>query len=338
MTGRVALALGSGGARGYAHIGVLQVLAERGYEVVTIAGTSMGALVGGVAAAGRLEEYTEWALTLTQPKVLRLLDPTISGGGALRAERVIDRVDAILGGMRIEDCPIPFTAVATDLTHQREVWFQRGPVHTAIRASIAIPTVITPVVVDGRVLVDGGLMNPVPLEPTAATMSDITIAVSLSGPRSIPAVDAGTADGARARGLAGAWGESLRQLGGRLAELRGQVAPEEIGPTESEVDQATDAATGQLPGSPDDRSTASPDLATAGRTPDPSAMAFGDIVGASLDTMGAVITRYRMAANPPDVLITIPADACRTMDFHRAAEMIALGRERAAQALHAAGL
>lgn len=264
---RVALALGSGGARGYAHIGVLQVLAERDLEVVTIAGTSMGALVGGITAAGALREFTDWALSLTQREVLRLMDPTLTGGGALRAERVLDKVRELLGDARIEDCEIPFTAVATDLTNQREVWFQSGPVHTAIRASIAIPTVITPVVLDGRLLVDGGLMNPVPLEPTASTMSDLTVAVSLSGPRSRPAIELAASPGARA--------------------LR------------------------------------------------PSAVA--DIVSASLDTMGAVIARYRMAGNPPDVLVTIPSDACRTMDFHRAAEMIELGRQAASAALEAAG-
>ncbi|HQV90810.1 MAG TPA: patatin-like phospholipase family protein, partial [Phycicoccus sp.] len=182
---RVAVALGAGGARGYAHIGAIQVLQERGYEVVALAGTSMGALVAGVMAAGKLEAYTEWSLSLTQREVLRLLDPTLTGGGAIRGERVIGKVGEILDGARIEDLAIPYTAVATDLGARREVWFQRGPVITAIRASVSIPGVITPVVVEGRLLVDGGLMNPVPIEPTAAITSDWTLAVSLSGPRGV---------------------------------------------------------------------------------------------------------------------------------------------------------
>jgi len=266
---------------------VLQVLAERGYEVVAIAGTSMGALVGGVTAAGKLAEYTEWALSLTRRQILRLLDPTFTGGGALRAERVIDTVAQMLGGVLIEDCQIPFTAVATDLTQQREVWFQHGPVHTAIRASIAIPTVITPVVVDGHMLVDGGLMNPVPLEPTRGVMADLTVAVSLSGPP-------GNATVTRAgRG---------RRPSLPVPGVRG-----------------TDAQPSQREG-----------MAGAPST------AMADVVGASLDTMGAVIARYRMAGNPPDVLVTISRDACRTMDFHLAAEMIALGRDRAIHALASA--
>jgi NTE family protein len=331
MTARVALALGSGGARGYAHIGVLQVLAERGYEVVTIAGTSMGALVGGVTAAGKLDEYTEWVLSLTRRQILKLLDPTLTGGGALRAERVIDVVATMLGGIRIEDCGIPFTAIATDLTNQREVWFQRGPVHTAIRASIAIPTVITPVVVDGHLLVDGGVLNPVPLEPTAATVSDLTIAVSLSGPRSTSTAG-GSADAGRPRAPVPASVEaSLRSIAGRVASVRHLASPESI-PEEGNAD--VDSATNAPATSPD---PAPDDGPHAGRPGASQSTAMADIVGACLDTMGAVITRYRMAGTPPDVLITVPADACRTMDFYRAAEMIALGRDRAIRALDTAG-
>src|SRR5262245_17703972 len=123
---RAAVVLGSGGARGYAHVGALQVLQERGIEVAAIAGTSMGALVGGVAAAGKLDTYTEWALSLTQREVWRLLDISLTApGGAIRAERVIARVGEILEGATIEDLPIPFTAVATDINARREVWFQR---------------------------------------------------------------------------------------------------------------------------------------------------------------------------------------------------------------------
>src|SRR3954468_13867645 len=131
---RVALALGSGGARGYAHIGAIQVLEERGYEIVTIAGSSMGALVGGLCAAGKLPEYTEWVCGLSQFDVLRLLDLSLSAPGAIRAEKIFARVRELLDGVLIEDLPIPFTAVATDLAARKAVWFQRGPAQVAIRA------------------------------------------------------------------------------------------------------------------------------------------------------------------------------------------------------------
>ncbi len=180
---RVALALGSGGARGFAHIGVVQVLEERGYEVAAVAGSSMGALVGGVMAAGRLKEFTDWAVGLKQRDVLRLLDPAWAAPGALAADRLINHLNEFLTDTEIENLPIPYTAVATDLTSRREVWFQKGQLRSAIRASIAIPGLITPVVIDGRLLADGGLLNPVPIEPTAAAGADLTVAVSLQAPR-----------------------------------------------------------------------------------------------------------------------------------------------------------
>jgi NTE family protein len=200
---RVALALGGGGARGYAHIGVIQVLEERGYEIAGVAGTSMGALVGGLHAAGQLEAYTDWVHTLTQRDVLRLLDPSFRAPGAIRAAKVLEEVAELLGDLRIEDLPIPFTAVATDLLAGREVWFQRGPVDVAIRASIALPSFITPVMLHGRLLADGGLLTPIPVAATAAIPADLTVAVSLSEehlttPGAAPR--AGDRRGQRARG------------------------------------------------------------------------------------------------------------------------------------------
>ncbi|MBM6401815.1 patatin-like phospholipase family protein [Phycicoccus sonneratiae] len=320
MARRVALALGAGGARGYAHIGALQVLQEREFEVVAIAGTSMGALVGGLAAAGRLDAYTDWVTSLTQYDVWRLLDMNLGGGGAIRAERIFAKVGDILGGALIEDCAIPFTAVATDLNNRREVWFQRGPVATAVRASVAIPSLVTPIVVDGRLLVDGGLMNPVPIEPTAAVMSDLTVAVSLQAGHSqgMPVAPVRTP---------GPIAGSVRSLTHRVSALMGgsHSSPEAAdAPTDGEVEPVTEGA--------------SPAAVTApGYAPAPKDLASTEIFNRSFDTMAALITRYRMASNPPDVLVSVPSDACRTMDFHRAADMIALGRELTARALDDAG-
>ena len=170
---RVALALGSGGARGYAHIGVIEELHERGHEIVGIAGSSMGALVGGLEAAGRLDQYTAWASSLTQRAILRLLDPSLTTAGVLRAEKVLEAVREILGDVTIEQLPIPFTSVATDLITGRSVWLQRGPVDDAIRASIAIPGIITPHVLDGRLLADGGILDPIPMAPIAAVNAEL---------------------------------------------------------------------------------------------------------------------------------------------------------------------
>jgi NTE family protein len=183
---RVALALGGGGARGYAHIGVIRELEARGYDIVAISGTSMGAVIGGLFCAGRLDAYTEWVSGLSQRDVIRLLDPSIKAPGMIKAEKVMSRVRELLAGARIEDLPIPFTAVATDLIAQREVWFQDGPVEAALRASIAIPSAIAPVIVDGRLLADGGLLNTLPIAPLTAARADLVVAVSLAGPRQEP--------------------------------------------------------------------------------------------------------------------------------------------------------
>ena len=290
---RVALALGSGGARGYAHIGAIEEIQARGHEVVAVAGTSMGALVGGLAAAGRLEPYTAWARSLTQRDVLRLLDPKWSAPGAIRAQRIFGQVEQILGDQLIEELPIPFTAVATDLHARREVWFQRGPMTSAIRASIAIPGVITPVEMNGRLLADGGLMNPVPIEPTAAAAADLTIAISLSGSRQPQEQSTPAREPAEPT-----WREELvdrvrRTVGRPVAE------PEPV----SLLDE----------------------------------LRISDVIGLSMDAMQGLIARYRMAGLPPDVLVTVPASAARSLEFHRAAEMIDLGRRLTAEALDAAG-
>lgn len=326
MGRRVALALGAGGARGYAHIGALQVLEERGFEVVAIAGTSMGALVGGLAAAGRLDAYTEWVTGLTQYDVWRLLDMNLGGGGAIRAERIFGKVGDILGGVLIEDCAVPFTAVATDLNHRREVWFQRGPMATAIRASVAIPSLVTPIVVDGRLLVDGGLMNPVPIEPTAAVVSDLTVAVSLQAGHSqgMPVAPVRTPGP-----ITGTVAGSVRSLTHRVSALMGGGHSTEDAPAEAVAGDDVEPVT---------EGGGSPAVApAAGYAPAPRELASTEIFNRSFDTMAALITRYRMASNPPDVLVSVPSDACRTMDFHRAPDMIALGRELTAKALDDAG-
>ncbi len=323
------MVLGSGGARGYAHIGALQIITERGFEVVSIAGTSMGALVGGVAAAGQLEAYTEWALSLTQREVWRLLDLSLSTvGGAIRAERIIAKVGEILDGVAIEDLPVPYTAVATDLNARREVWFQHGPVVQAIRASIAIPGVITPISINGRVLVDGGLINPVPIEPTAAANADLTIAVSLSGMRSPSGTSTPLKATSEARPL-DEWTTRLRRGTAEVLEsdtMRAITSRLQGGHRRDvgDADHHAPATTG-TPGRP----------VTPGAAP--SDIGVVDLLTMSFDTMSALISRYRMASNPPDVLVTVPSNAVRTLDFHRAAEMIELGRQLTTEALDQAG-
>ncbi len=178
----VSLVLGSGGARGLAHIGVIQWLTENGYDIRSISGSSMGALVGGIYATRKLEVYAEWVLALERMHVLRLLDPTIGSPGLFKGERIISVLRQLVGDCSIEDLPISFTAVATDLESGEEIWLREGNLFDAIRASMATPLVFTPFRHGARLLVDGAVVNPVPIAPTLEDATDLTIAVDLSGP------------------------------------------------------------------------------------------------------------------------------------------------------------
>ncbi len=189
----VSLVLGSGGARGLAHIGVIQWLTENGYTIRSISGSSMGALVGGIYASGKLSTFAEWVLALERMEVLRLLDPSFGRAGLFKGERIMDQLRGLIGDEDIEALPVDFTAVAMDLESGKEMWLREGKLFDAVRASIAIPLLFTPHLRGGRTLVDGGLVNPVPIAPTLNDPTDLTIAVNLGGrseARPVPAPSA----------------------------------------------------------------------------------------------------------------------------------------------------
>lgn len=323
---RVAVTLGSGGARGYAHIGILEVLAERDYEVVAVSGTSMGALVGGLYAAGKLGEYAAWVRGLTQRDVLRMLDPTLTAPGVIRGEKIMAKVSELLGGTRIEDLEVPFTAVATDLLARREVWFQHGPLDAAIRASIAMPSVVTPVVRDGRLLADGALMNPLPIAATTGAGADLSIGVMLSHEDLLSVSGAPTVasvDGAAAQADQGGRGGRSQLLDAELFRtIQGWFgAGDEAEQAHAEAEEAVEEVEGDVGAGDDVFGALPPGLRTS------------DVMTLALDAMQSVVLRYRLAGYPPDLLITVPKASARTLDFHRAAEMIEVGRERATEVL-----
>jgi NTE family protein len=321
---RVALALGSGGARGYAHIGVIDELHERGYDVVGIAGSSMGALVGGLQAAGKLDDFADWAKSLTQRAILRLLDPSITASGVLRAVKILDAVRDILGSVTIEELQIPYTAVATDLITGKSVWLQRGPVDEAVRASIAIPGVITPYVIGGRLLADGGILDPLPMAPIAAVNADLTIAVSLGGEpdgadhdvESHPATD---------------W---LNRM------MRSTSAWLDANSARALLDRPTARAVlGRFgAGSPDsDDAEADEPVEVAEELPETPRLGSFEVMNRTIDIAQAALARHTLAAYPPDLLIEVPRSACRSLEFHRAEEVIEVGRTLAGRALDAFG-
>jgi NTE family protein len=281
----VALALGAGGAKGLAHIGAIEEIEAQGYRITAIAGTSMGALIGGVYAMGRLDIYRDWVCTLARLDVFKLLDWTFSGGGLIKGERIIGTLRELIGDVRIEELPLAFTAVATDLDREREVWLTRGSLFDAIRASIAIPTVFRPYHLDGRRLVDGALLNPVPVTPLIRDPADYLIAISMDGPaRMMPAtVDAGDED------------EDERGFRHRVGEFFGRMLPH-----------------------------------SEGKPREPGAW---DLLNQSMDLMQANLSRLRLAAYEPDLLIQLPRNMSTAYEFYRARELIECGREQAREAL-----
>lgn len=176
----VALAMGSGGARGFAHIGVIEVLLEEGFVIDNVAGSSMGACVGGIYCAGKLETFKDWVLTLNKRETFRLMDFTMSTQGVLKGQKVLDHLKTILGEIRIEDFVIPYTAIATDVLTKEEVWMRKGDLYNVIRASSSIPTLMMPAKMGDRILVDGGVLNPLPIEPLMPKSSDLVVAVNIN--------------------------------------------------------------------------------------------------------------------------------------------------------------
>ena len=302
----ISLVLGSGGARGYAHVGVLEELQAQGFSIGSIAGSSMGALVGGMYAAGKLQAFRDFVNPLQRLDVLRLVDWTFRGGGIIKGDRIGQVLRELLGDLLIEQLPLPYTAVAVDLDAQREVWFSRGPLFDAIRASIAIPTVFRPHRYQGRLLVDGGLLNPVPVSPTLRDLTDATIAVDINAP-SEP-IEAETI----------------------AAPTIPAAAPLQAGA----IDESA-AIGAQAPLRPKRRIAALFDAFAERHERHAAANEPGtiELFARSLDAVQATMTRLKLAAQPPDLLITIPRNACAFYEFHRAAELIELGRRRTREAL-----
>ncbi|WP_254063258.1 patatin-like phospholipase family protein [Rhodanobacter sp. L36] len=280
----VALALGAGGAKGLAHIGAIEEIDAQGFEIVAIAGTSMGALIGGIYAMGKMDVYRDWVSTLAKFDVFRMLDWTFTGGGLIKGEKLIGTLRELVGDTCIQELPIAFTAVATDLDREREVWLTRGSLFDAIRASIAIPTVFRPHVIDGRRLLDGALLNPLPVAPLIRDPADYLFAISMDGPIKTTPVEVAAPDD----------GEHHTHRH-RVGEFFSRMLPH-----------------------------------SEGKPREPGAW---DLLNQSLDLMQANLSRLRLAAYEPDLLIQLPRNLSTPYEFYRARELIELGREQAREAL-----
>lgn len=337
MGKRVALVLGSGGARGYAHIGVIEELERRGYEIACIAGCSMGAVVGGIYAAGKLDVYKQWIEGLDYLDVLRLVDVSFRLG-AIRGDKVFGQIRKIVGELDIEQLRIPYTAVATDLTHQQEVWFQEGCLHQAMRASAAIPSLFTPVVQGNRVLVDGGILNPLPIVPVVSSHCDLIVAVNLNATHptayQLPVIERPAAFRQRFDSLVTSLGARLpfrRKPAEQLIQIEREIIAEGLAATNpwlAEGRVATLTSSGEDQGAPKS-ATGSFVVDAVG----PASLL--DLINQSFEVMQTSLAHYKMAGYPPDVVIDVPRRVCRFFEFYKAPELIALGRQIARDRLDA---
>jgi NTE family protein len=264
---RIALVLGAGGARGLAHVGVIEELQARGYQIEAVVGCSIGALVGGVYCAGRLSEYKQWSNSLSRRNVFRLVDFAFGHPGFIKGDRVIAALRELVGLHLIENLPIAYKAVATNLDTRESVWISEGKLFDAIRASIAIPMLLTPYWHQGHDLVDGGLLAPLPVAGVKEFSELRIIAVDINAVSTTHLIQ----------------------------------QPPTIGSTEIPVVKARRNVI--------------------------------ELMSRSLSTMHGYMAQVQLAEIPPDLLISIPDDACSIYEFWRSQEMIELGRQAACLAL-----
>ena len=286
----ISLVLGSGGARGLAHIGVIHWLEENGYDIRSISGCSMGALIGGIHACGKLDVYEQWVRAISKFDIVRLLDVSWGKQGLVEGERIMAALRELVGDRRIEDLPIEYTAVAADIEREKEVWLKRGSLFNAIRASISLPLFFTPFEMNGMKLLDGGILNPVPIAPTFEDGTDLTIAVN---------------------------------LGGAPSESRQSML--KIEPKNANDPRLNNVRT--------KINNFIQDLKNGPQTNKPGSWKMLSIADQTFDAMQGAIARQKLAAYPPDHTIIIARDACGTLEFDRADEMITMGYETAARSL-----
>jgi len=316
LGGRIGLALGSGAARGWAHVGVIRGLLAAGIVPEVVVGSSSGALVGAMYAAGRLDVFEAWGRALDWRQVFGYFDLTFRGG-VIKARRLLDELAANLPVQDVEALPRPFACVATDLASGREVWLRRGPLLDAIRASFAVPGLIAPVRIEGRWLIDGGVANPVPVSLCRAMGADTVIAVDLNT----------TLLGRRLRGTPSAAPEAAEAEAERDADASEETPSSEEPVATGTLRTALDALVADL------RRRVNPS-APADREAKPS---IYEVLAQSLNIMQVRITRSRMAGDPPELLVTPRLADFGLLDFDRAREAIAEGERAVARALDSGG-
>ena len=298
MVKKVALTLSSGGARGLAHIGVISEIERRGYEIVSLSGSSMGALVGGMHAVGTLNDFRAWVEKLSKMDVFGLVDFTLATNGFIKGEKIFEEMLRLgfIPEMNIEDLQKPIVILATDVIKSEEIVYDKGSLSHALRASISIPGIFTPVQAIDGLLVDGGIFNPLPIKHLKPNNEDLTIAVDVNAmiPYQKPKqqkVDYEESEEEKS---------AFEQLKGKWNEF-------------FEVDEKKKSSKANKLG-------------------------YVDLLHRVIQVMMNSMTKQALKDNPPDVLISTSKDVCGVFEFYNAKEIIALGERACAKALDEAGL
>ena len=280
MKKNVALVLSSGGSKGLAHIGVINELERHGFTITSVAGSSIGSVIGGLYAMGKLPEYVDWVKTLDKKKIWDLMDFTFSKNGLLKGERVFDTIQSFIPDKPIENMQIPFSAVATDIINEKEVVFSSGSFYEAIRASTAIPTAIRPVKYKDTLLVDGGVLCPVPIEYVKRNTDDILVVVNLYGAKKEKMINQESNT------------ESQNYVYKKYNDYANSISK----------------------------------LITSG---DKKSLGYFSLLNATTFAMVHKLSKLSIDKHKPDIAIDIPINSANTFDFHKATELIKLGKNAA---------
>ena len=328
---RISLVLGSGGARGLAHIGVIRWLIEHNYEIKSISGCSIGALIGGFHALGKLNIFEEWICGMSRLERFRLLDVSWKSGGLIHGDKIMSKLIELGGDQKIETLSIPYTAVAVDLVNGKEVWMDKGSLFEAIRASISLPLIFKPAIRNGRQMIDGGCLNPVPVSPTFKDISlkdkiDFTIAVNLNG----------TVD------------ENVIPNNQRRRRSTDQLLTIEEKENYKKENKQKENKQKEIKKSKDDKdslfynSLSKVSQTVVNYTSKFSSnktnrlsndIGFSEVANQAFDAMQSVIARHKLAAYPPDYVVEVARNVRSTLNFECAEEMIDLGYKRAEECL-----
>lgn len=299
----VALVLSSGGARGITHIGVIEELVARGYNITSVSGASIGAVIGGFYAAGKLEDYKNWICGLDRVNVFNLIDFSISTKGVIKGQRVFKKLSEWMNGVTFDDLSIPFSCVAVDLFNRREVVFSEGDVLEAMRASIAIPGYLEPQIIDGSPLYDGGIINPIPINRVKRNGNDIVVAIDLNAympdfdPETYWEEEEGDLEESTVmKRMAEMWNSTTK----RMDELQKRVSNETV-PQKKKDDV-------ELP-------------------KDKKMNRIGALTE-MFELMQESLTKTTVEHEKPDVFVEIPRNLCNTFEFHRSADLVEFGRQQ----------